>query len=338
MRRGRAPFALLAAAPAAARADVPLQYLSTHGPRADPVTALTWGLMIISIVVVALLTGLVVVGVVVRRAKAASTPKAVPLLRGGGGMGWLAWGAGLTLLTLAASVVWTVVVLAQVNGPPRPAPLTIDVGGVQWWWRARYPQADPNGAAFETANELHVPVGAPVRVRLRGEDVIHSFWPPALTGKTDAIPGRVNETWLQADRPGRYMGQCTEFCGAEHARMAFFIQADPPAQFEAWRRNQAKPAVAPADPQTIAGEQVFRARCASCHTIRGVSERGRIAPDLTHVASRPTLAAGAIANTTAGLSGWISDPQAIKPGNRMPNLYLSGPELQAVTAYLMSLK
>ena len=187
-------------------------------------------------------------------------------------------------------------------------------------------------------HELHVPVGVPVRVRLRGEDVIHSFWPPALTGKTDAIPGRVDETWLQADRPGRYMGQCTEYCGAEHAHMAFFIQADPPAQFEAWRRNQALPAAAPAGPQAAAGEQVFLARCASCHTVRGVSEHGRNAPDLTHVASRPTLAAGAIPNTTAGLSGWISDPQAIKPGNRMPTLYLSGPDLQAVTAYLMSLK
>lgn len=336
-RRAGATALPLMLAPAAAHAGAPLQYLTTQGPRADPATVLLWGLTAISVVVTLLVSGLVVAGVLARRARGVREPAEVPVLSGGGGMRWLGWGVGLTMVALVVSTVWTVAVIAQVNGPPRPSTLTIDVHGAQWWWRAAYGNPDPR-LRFETANELHIPVGSPVRVRLQSEDVIHSFWAPALTGKTDTIPGRVNETWIEATRPGRYMGQCTEYCGLEHARMAFFVQADTPAAYAAWARAQAAPAGAPRTAEALQGEQVFEAHCAQCHTVRGVAERGRKGPDLTHVASRPTLAAGALPNTVAALGGWISDPQAIKPGNHMPTPYLSGPDLQAVVAYLETLK
>ena len=188
-----------------------------------------------------------------------------------------------------------------------------------------------------TANEIHIPAGQPVLVRLESNDVIHSFWVPALAGKTDTIPGRINLTWLQADRPGTYRGQCTEFCGMQHAHMAFAVVADPPAVFARWRAAQALPAVMPVGEAAV-GQHVFMGHCAGCHAVGGSAAHGRKGPDLTHLMSRTMIAAGLLDNNVNTLSGWISDPQALKPGARMPPTWLSGPQLHAVVAYLGTLR
>ena len=323
-----APPVIAAATPA-----WPMGYLHTFGPRADPGTALTWGLMDISIAVTVIVTALVVVGALLRRVKTkGAMPPAGP--GAGGGLAWIAVGCVLTVATLTVSLIWTVQVLARVDSPARKPTLTIEVTGHQWWWEARYLSPQP-GQVFETANELHIPVGRPVRLKLASADVIHSFWVPALTGKTDAIPGRTNESWLQADRPGVYRGQCTEFCGMEHAKMALYVVAQPEAQFETWRLGQlAAAAAASGQP----GQAIFEARCGACHTVRGTQAGGIVGPDLTHLMSRATIASGVLHNDTASLSGWVSNPQALKPGSAMPATNLNGTQLTEVVAYLETLK
>jgi|SRR6185312_7303841 len=317
----------------------PMSYLTTYGPRADPATGLTWGLIVLSLAVVAIVTVLVAAGVLRRRQRLAGdgfTGLAVGPERGGLAFVWT--GVGLTLLALIAALVWTVAVMAAVGSPPARPALTLEITGHQWWWEARYLGANPT-QTFVTANEIHIPVGRPVLVRLAGADVIHSFWIPALSGKTDTIPGRTNLAWLQADRPGVYRGQCTEYCGLQHAHMAAVVEADPPAAFEAWRQAQLAPAAAPApDGPAAAGAQLFVERCGACHAVRGSEAGGAAGPDLTHLMSRATLAAGTVPNTVSGLAGWIANPQALKPGARMPVTGLSGAELGEVTAYLETLR
>ena len=316
----------------------PLDYLTGSGPAAHPVVALTWGLTVISVVVSVIITGLVWAGVAMRRVKGAKgVTTAVPVRRGGDGLRWLTVGVGISSVALVVSLVWTVVVLAQVSNPPSKPALTIRVTGHQWWWQAAYDPTDA-GKAFQTANELHIPVGQPVRVELVSQDVIHSFWVPQLAGKTDTVPGRTNLAWIEADRPGAYLGQCTEYCGAQHAHMAFKVIAEPAAAFEAWRQAQLQPAAATAPPDAAAGQQLFIDRCGACHTVRGTDAGGGTGPDLTHLMSRTTLASGTIANTPSGLMGWIANPQGVKPGTVMPTLYLSGTELAAVTSYLETLR
>jgi cytochrome c oxidase subunit 2 len=168
--------------------------------------------------------------------------------------------------------------------------------------------------------------------------VIHSFWIPKLAGKTDTIPGQRNVMWLQANKPGRYRGQCTEYCGPQHAHMAMYVIAQPPDQFRAWLDAQLRPAPPPNSPKLIRGENDFVYRCGVCHKVRGTNGGGTVAPDLTHLMSRHTIAAGTLPNTIAALSGWIANSQAIKPGNRMPVLYLSGPELEDLRSFLITLK
>jgi cytochrome c oxidase subunit 2 len=202
--------------------------------------------------------------------------------------------------------------------------------GHQWWWEVRYP-----GTQAVTANEIHIPVGTRVNLVATTDDVIHSFWVPQLNRKIDMIPGRRNRILLYADKPGRFRGQCAEFCGADHARMGLYVFADQPARFRAWLSNMGKPRRAPATPDQQAGERTFLSdQCASCHTIRGTSARGRIGPDLTHLATRTTLAALTIPNRKGDLGAWIMDPQHVKPGNRMPALGLGGREVQDLVAYL----
>ncbi|HEX3887275.1 MAG TPA: cytochrome c oxidase subunit II [Phenylobacterium sp.] len=314
----------------------PMAYLKTFGPRADPVTGLTWGLIVLSLAVIAIVTVLVVAGVAVRRQRAAAAGQVLAIGGEAGGQSWIWIGVALTLIALVASLVWTVAVMAEVGSPPTRPALTLQITGHQWWWEVRYLSADP-GQTFVTANEIHIPVGRPVLIKLNGADVIHSFWIPTLSGKTDTIPGRTNLTWMQADRPGIYRGQCTEYCGLQHAHMAAFVVAQPPAAFEAWRQAQLQPAATPAGPTTV-GEGLFVEHCGVCHTVRGGAAAGVAGPDLTHLMSRATLAAGTVPNTLSGLEGWIANPQALKPGARMPATDLSGPELGQLTAYLETLK
>ena len=317
----------------------PMAYLETFGPRADAATALTWGLIAISCIVTVVIALAVLGGVLVRRSR--QSPEAAgdePASPGGrGGLRWIYIGLPLTLAALVGSLIWTVQVVAEVDSPPARPALTIEVTGHQWWWEATYDPDTPD-RIFSTANELHVPVGQPVLIRLKGADVIHSFWVPALTGKTDTIPGRTNITWLQADRPGVYRGQCTEYCGLQHAHMALYVFADPPAAFERWRQDQLRPASQPAVPAAWHGQGVFVARCGGCHTVRGTPAGGLVGPDLTHLMSRRTIAAGVAANSPASLSGWVGNPQALKPGTVMPATYLSGPQLQALRSYLETLQ
>jgi cytochrome c oxidase subunit 2 len=190
------------------------------------------------------------------------------------------------------------------------------------------------------ANEIHVPAGRPVQVNVTSEDVIHSFWVPQLMGKLDMIPGKTNTTWLQADQPGAYRGECAEYCGVQHAHMAFLVVAEPPEQFAAWLEGQRQPAAEPTEPLAREGAQAFaREGCISCHEIRyGASPvGGKAGPDLTHLASRRTIGAGLLANNPGNLAGWIANPQALKPGNKMPRLNLDAESLQALVAYLESL-
>ncbi len=240
---------------------------------------------------------------------------------------------GLVFLMLASFV--TDRALAKI-GPPD---LQVDVTAHQWWWDLKYQDPTDPSSNFGTANELHVPVGKTVLLRLRADDVIHSFWVPSLAGKKDLIPGREATLVFSAEKPGTYRGQCAEFCGLQHARMAFLVVAEPPDKYEAWAAAQRKPAPEPKRADEKRGRELFVAgRCAMCHAIQGTPANGRRAPDLTHLMSRNTIAAGMLPNTIGHLAGWILDPQGIKPGVNMPANPLPPDDLHALLAYLGSLK
>jgi cytochrome c oxidase subunit II len=248
---------------------------------------------------------------------------------------WASIASALLLVGLVAASVFTDRALARL---PLADAVNIEVTAHQWWWTARYVNGAPSDA-FVTANEIHVPVGRPVVVKLRSADVIHSFWVPNLAGKKDLVPGRTALLQFRADQPGLYRGQCAEFCGFEHALMGLLLVADPPAQFDAWVQAQRAPAAEPPDARARRGKELFQTgACAMCHAIQGTPANGQQAPDLTHLASRRTLAAGTLPNTPAQLAAWISDPQTHKPGANMPATPLSGDDLEALVAYLGSLK
>jgi cytochrome c oxidase subunit 2 len=217
-------------------------------------------------------------------------------------------------------------------------PVTIEVIGHQWWWEVRYP--DPvSSNLVVTANEIHIPVGTPIVLNSTSQDVIHSFWAPNIQGKRDLIPGRLTTIWFQADREGVFRGQCAEFCGHQHAHMAFLIVAEPPEKFQQWLRLQRQPAVKPMDEVTSRGQQVFVSHtCVMCHSIRGTDAGSNNGPDLTHIASRSTLAAATIPNNRGYLAGWILDSQHIKPGNHMPQNPMASADFQALLAYMETLQ
>jgi cytochrome c oxidase subunit 2 len=216
--------------------------------------------------------------------------------------------------------------------------LTLSVTGHQWWWEVRYEDPQPD-RTFTTANEIHVPVGEPVTIKLTSSDVIHSFWVPSLMGKQDLITGRQNEIQFVAERPGVYRGQCAEFCGWQHAHMALLFVARPREEFEAWRAQQLKAAEPPTGEEQRRGQEVFLSKpCIMCHTIRGTSAGGRVGPDLTHVGSRRSIAAGTLPRSRGTLAAWIVDPQGIKPGVNMPVMELEPDELNVLAGYLEGLK
>ncbi|HZD81214.1 MAG TPA: cytochrome c oxidase subunit II [Actinomycetota bacterium] len=285
-----------------------------------------------SVAVLAIITILLLWAVVFRRNRGPN-----PARNPRGGV-WLIVVGGVMLPVMLLSTEWALsnVTLASIADPGKPA-LTITVIGHQWWWELRYPA--PGGGTFTTANEIHVPVGVPVRFVLRSADVNHSFWVPELAGKTDLIAGRVNGFTTTVTTPGTYYGQCAEFCGLQHAHMLILVVAQPQAAFQSWLANQAAPAPTPRSPSLQQGEQVFvNGPCSACHTIRGTPADGTVGPDLTHVGSRQRLAANSVPNTPGYLGGWISDSQTIKPGNLMPPIALAPKNLQDVISYLESLK
>jgi cytochrome c oxidase subunit 2 len=215
----------------------------------------------------------------------------------------------------------------------RPA-LEVEIIAHQWWWEIRYP-----GQGVVTANELHIPTGQRVKLSLSSTDVKHSFWVPQLEGKRDLIPGQTNILTFEAAQEGIYRGQCAEFCGRQHAKMAFLVIAEPAAAFELWIRQQQQPAAAPATELARAGQQVFlRSACIGCHTVAGTTAAGTVGPDLTHIASRFTLAAATLPNTPAQRAGWIVNSQALKPGNDMPVMELAPADLHALLAWLETLE
>ncbi|HET7836861.1 MAG TPA: cytochrome c oxidase subunit II [Variovorax sp.] len=216
--------------------------------------------------------------------------------------------------------------------------LHIEMVGAQWWWRTRYAD-DPAGPGFEVSSDLHVPVGRPVVVTLKSVDVIHSFWVPQLHGKKDMLPGRTTTIQFRADRAGSFRGECAEFCGLQHALMVFNITADPPERYAQWRALQASPASPPELPDALRGQALFLARnCAQCHAVRGTPAGGTLGPDLTHVASRPTIAAGTVANRPDLLAAWIVQPQLLKAGATMPPSALEPEEVRLLVSYLETLK
>jgi cytochrome c oxidase subunit II len=219
-----------------------------------------------------------------------------------------------------------------------PNALIIKVTGHQWWWEVQYDDPSP-GNIMVTANEVHVPVGRTVQIDLRSLDVVHSFWVPNMHGKKDLIPGHPTSTWLKADREGKFRGQCAEFCGQQHAHMRLEFVAETPDKFETWLTSQRQIAPTPSTELQQRGQQVFlSSQCVMCHAIQGTNARATAGPDLTHLASRTLLAAGALPNTARDLASWIVNPQGIKPGVKMPANQFSTDDLNALVDYLRSLR
>ncbi|HZS71139.1 MAG TPA: cytochrome c oxidase subunit II [Candidatus Acidoferrum sp.] len=249
----------------------------------------------------------------------------------------LAWTA-LPLLLLVCLFILTVIAMRESDPPVASAsgadpPPDIVAVGHQFWWEFRYP-----AEGFVTANEMHIPAGRRLLLRIEGFDVIHDFWVPVLGRKMDAIPGQPNEMFFEASEPGEYGGTCAEFCGAEHAWMRILVIAQAENDFQLWIRQQQSLPPAPSEPEAERGAQIFRTTsCGVCHAVNGVSS-GRLGPDLTHVASRQTLAAGRLVNNPVNLEAWIADPDKYKPGSFMPNAALSEPDLSALVRYLETLR
>jgi len=251
---------------------------------------------------------------------------------------------GVLLATAISIILLFVLLFADVSTDRALAKLPlenavhIDLTGHQYWWEAHYDDPDPS-RMFSAVNELHIPVGKPVIVTLKSSDVIHSLWVPNLHGKKDLIPGRIARMELRADQPGTYRGQCAEFCGHEHALMALYMVAEPQQQYDTWAKQQRQSAPAPTSDSQQRGQQVFmNSTCVMCHNITGTPARATLGPDLTHLASRGTIAAGTLPNDRNYLAAWIIDPQKFKPGVNMPSTKITAEDLQALLDYLESLK
>jgi cytochrome c oxidase subunit 2 len=264
-------------------------------------------------------------------------------------LGWrrliICGGVVFPLISLSALLIYGLVTADTIVERTEPAALRIEVTGEQFWWRVHYLD-EAGGTDAVTANEIHIPAGKPIDVYVKAADVIHSFWVPSLAGKIDMIPGRTNRLRLRVEQPGVWRGQCAEYCGAQHAKMAFHVIADSPPDFALWLARQRRPAPEPIDAFLERGRTLFLSKecgqedcCADCHTIRGTAADGEHAPDLTHVGSRRWIAAGALPNNAGTLAGWIASSQHLKPGSPMPSFdRYTGEDLRALAAYLESLK
>lgn len=312
--------------------------LSTLGAASPSARSIAWTAMIMAGLAAVIFVVVCLILVLAARRNRHRDPGAPDLTPHG--HGWVIWGGAIIPgLVLLALFVINTIALGRFPMGRNGADLVVKVIGHQWWWEVQY-QDQASRTGFTTANEIHVPVGQPVALELTSADVIHSFWVPELNGKLDLIPGDTNYMRLTADRPGRYLGECAEYCGMQHAHMRVVVVADTPEDFTRWLAGQRAPARAPADSFTAMGQRlVVQGPCAVCHTIRGTPARGRVAPDLTHIGSRLTIAAGAYPNTMGYLEAWITNAQSLKPGALMPSLtQFTGPELRAMTIYLSHLK
>jgi cytochrome c oxidase subunit 2 len=300
-----------------------------HSPEAHATLDLFTLTLVVCAVILALVAGLLGWCVVRYRARGAELP---PQTHGHRGLE-VAWTA-LPLLV----VVWLFFLTTRTAARTEPeAARTPDLTVIahQWWWEARY----RSGAV--AANEIHVPVGQSLYIEIRSADVIHDFWVPQLARKIDATPGHTTHVWMQADAPGTYPGACAEYCGTQHAWMRIVVVADAPADFEAWEKRQLSPAAEPETPDAARGARLFADKtCARCHGIltAGPDTRPRVAPDLTHLGGRQTLAAGVLANTPENLAAWLKDPQSFKPGSHMPSLQLTSEDARDLAVYFEGLR
>lgn len=245
---------------------------------------------------------------------------------------------GITVVVVFVFLVHAVWTNRTLGALPERDAIRIEVTGQQWWWHVLY--KDASGSPYlTTANEIHIPVGVPVKIELLSRDVIHSFWVPNLHGKIDLIPGHRNALMLRADRAGVFRGQCAEFCGLQHALMGFLVVAQPRDEWERWLRAQQQPSAPPQTAEQARGRELFvSSQCAVCHTVRGTTAFGHTGPDLTHLASRRTIAAATLPNRRGHLGGWISDPQNIKAGTLMPPSDFGSEDFKALLSYLESLR
>lgn len=320
-------------APAANAADAPLNYfLHSYGPASRPTMHLGWVLAGLSVLVFLIITLLLLAALL--RKRPAMDPRTIG--REGEGLRWIYIGTGISTCILFGLVIYSLMVLNAVAKPAQSPTVTVTVTGYDWWWKIEYDHDDPS-QRFITANELHVPVGQPVLIKLKSADVIHAFWVPKLAGKTQMIPGLTNQQWIQADVPGIYTGQCVQFCGAGHAHMGFEIVAESARDFEKWRNAQRRTASLVPTTDENPGHKLFMDRCAGCHAIRGTNASGKHAPDLTHLNSRRRLAAGLLTNTPEHLMKWVVNAQQLKPGSRMPSIALSESEKSALALFLSKL-
>ncbi|MDR7060487.1 MULTISPECIES: cytochrome c oxidase subunit II [unclassified Sphingopyxis] len=304
----------------------PPAVLDPAGPYSEPVTVLAWVLLLGGTLILVIVLGALWVAL-----------RGSPRLKTGLGGEKAIWILGFAFpsVVLTGLLVWGLLLTSSLSAARVPeGAMRVKVIGEMWWWRVHY-QDGQGRETLRDANELHIPIGQPVLLELEAADVIHSFWVPRLGGKMDMIPGRTNRLLIEADAPGIYKGQCAEYCGGPHALMGFVVVAHTPADFARWQASRLPS-------QGAGGEGLalfLSSGCAACHTIRGTPARGLAGPDLTHVGSRKTLGAGILPNNPGTMAGWVADSQAIKPANRMPAYHqFSGEELQALTAYLVTLK
>jgi cytochrome c oxidase subunit 2 len=302
----------------------PQDMLSPAGPQAERILDLWW--VTLAICTLVFITVLIALAIALWKKPSA----------GRGAHVAVAGAVALSTVLLVALIFLSLGTDRALATLPGDDPLKIELIAHRWWWEARYQDPEPS-QSFTTANELHIPVGRTVEFTLKADDVIHSLWVPNLGGKKDLIPGRSATLRLRADKAGVYRGQCAEYCGTQHAKMALLVFADD--DYESWAKQQRASAPEPEDDEAKRGRELFvNGTCAMCHTIQGTAANGRRAPDLTHFASRETLGAGAVPNTRGHLAGWIIDPHGIKPGVNMPaHTTLSGSDLHALLAYLESL-
>lgn len=313
--------------PAAAMAAPPSP-LNPAAQKAQISSDFYWFTFVIAAAIFVLVEGLLIYAVIRFRQR---KPDEIPRQVHGNTTLELIWTIipALILVVVFVFMFRNLVVIAEV---PSDA-MKVTVTGHQWWWEFEYPDL-----GIVTANELHVPEGQPVVIELHSDNVIHSFWIPRLSGKTDVIPGQVNTTWFIAEEAGTYRGQCAELCGAQHANMNFLIVAQPEAEFEQWVEQQQSPPE-PVTGLAAEGEQAFlTGQCIACHVVEGTIAQGQIGPDLTHVASRSVIAGMVLENTPENLESWLTDPQAVKPHNLMVIDPLSQAEIDALVAYLTSLQ
>jgi len=307
--------------------------LSTRSPQAHNIMLLWWWMLGVAGIVFAGAVGLLVLAWFRRHTpglpffgERESVPETMVVV----------FGVVIPVVVLVALFGVSNIYLIKQTAPPNPSStaMTIRVTGHQWWWEVRYA-----GTKAVTANEIHIPVDTRVNVVAVTADVIHSFWVPALNRKIDMVPGRENRVLFYATRIGEYRGQCSQFCGLQHAHMSMEVFVQSKADYRAWLANMSAPARSTGTAQAQAGQRQFmNDQCASCHTIAGTGAAGLVGPDLTHLASRTTLASAEIPNTAAQLAAWIRNPQAIKPGTVMPDLGLSPNQINEIVAYLETLK